>query len=301
MAPASRTKAEALVREPSLEDRFDHETDSLLHDAILDGWNAQRSRLAVALWDVHALDSLRPVRTLPQCRRQLGKVIVLPRCEPFNALPIHARRTFVRTDLCPCGRQRLGREHLVYQTEPLTAFDAVDQRRSCWKRASSTRHPFRPHLSFGPRNHGTGLCIVRSRCRHSRCCLCFSPGRHASTFLPTFPRRGFASRASRDPFGRDHISTMRALTPDGLAHARRVSPLALLCLPDIPPPTTQCKPSVVVLTSSRSIRPHDPGFATNEQARPCTSPKRIRHPTGCPFASGCSPPRIAATQLPSAT
>jgi len=42
-------------------------------------------------------------------------------------------------------------------------------------------------------------------------------------------------------------------------------------------------------------------FAMNEQARRCTPPKRVRHPTGCRFASGCSPPRLAATQLPSAT
>jgi hypothetical protein len=30
-------------------------------------------------------------------------------------------------------------------------------------------------------------------------------------------------------------------------------------------------------------------------------PKRVRHPAGCPFASGCFPPRLTATQLPSAT
>ena len=28
-------------------------------------------------------------------------------------------------------------------------------------------------------------------------------------------------------------------------------------------------------------------------------PNRVRQPTGCSFASGCSPPRLAATQLPS--
>src|SRR5580658_9724125 len=45
----------------------------------------------------------------------------------------------------------------------------------------------------------------------------------------------------------------------------------------------------------------DPGFAMNEQARRTTPPKQVRHPAGCSFASGCSPPHIAATQLPSAT
>ena len=45
----------------------------------------------------------------------------------------------------------------------------------------------------------------------------------------------------------------------------------------------------------------DPGFAMNEQARRTMPPKRVRYPAGCSFASSCSPPRIAATQLPSAT
>ena len=38
----------------------------------------------------------------------------------------------------------------------------------------------------------------------------------------------------------------------------------------------------------------------NEQARRAMPPKRVRYPAGCSFASGFSPPRLAATQLPSA-
>jgi hypothetical protein len=37
------------------------------------------------------------------------------------------------------------------------------------------------------------------------------------------------------------------------------------------------------------------------QARRYTTPNRVRHPADRQFASGCSPPRLAATQLPSAT
>ena len=44
-----------------------------------------------------------------------------------------------------------------------------------------------------------------------------------------------------------------------------------------------------------------PGFAMESQARRNTTPNRVRHPTDRQFASGCSPPRLAATQLPSAT
>src|SRR5919109_2340872 len=39
----------------------------------------------------------------------------------------------------------------------------------------------------------------------------------------------------------------------------------------------------------------------NEQARRSSPPNRVRSPTDQQFALGCSPPRFAATQLPSAT
>ncbi len=42
-------------------------------------------------------------------------------------------------------------------------------------------------------------------------------------------------------------------------------------------------------------------FTMNEVARRYTRPNRVRHPTDCMFASGCSPPRLMTTQLPSAT
>ena len=43
-------------------------------------------------------------------------------------------------------------------------------------------------------------------------------------------------------------------------------------------------------------------FALNPKAHRYARPNRVRHdPTDCMFASGCSPPRLAATQLPLAT
>ena len=53
MASATRTEAVASFRKPVLEDRLDDEPDSLLDDAILDRWNAQRPRPAIAFRDVH--------------------------------------------------------------------------------------------------------------------------------------------------------------------------------------------------------------------------------------------------------
>jgi hypothetical protein len=127
----------------------------------------------------------------------------------------------------------------------------------------------------------------------------FCPFRlHLPTPLPS--TRFCYPRFSRLP---RRCGTMRALTPAGLSHARQVSPLTLHCLPSIPTPTTSCAPDVAL--SATSARPVGslaaPGFATSEQARQRTPPNRVRHPTGCSFASGCSPPRLAATQLPSAT
>ena len=42
-------------------------------------------------------------------------------------------------------------------------------------------------------------------------------------------------------------------------------------------------------------------FALESQARRSSPPNRVRYPTDQQFTSGCSPPRLAATQLPSAT
>jgi hypothetical protein len=42
-------------------------------------------------------------------------------------------------------------------------------------------------------------------------------------------------------------------------------------------------------------------FALNPEARRYARPNRVRYPTDCMFVSGCSPPRVAATQLPLTT
>ena len=44
-----------------------------------------------------------------------------------------------------------------------------------------------------------------------------------------------------------------------------------------------------------------PGFAIHVQARRNTPPNRVCHPADRQFASGCSPPSLTTTQLPSAT
>ena len=122
--------------------------------------------------------------------------------------------------------------------------------------------------------------------------------RSASTFLPTFPRPGFALRAFRGSSPLRYYAgsaSCRALaSPTGLS-------AYLHGLPGIPSPTTSCARTSLCQSPQRVRLPCGPGFATNEQARRNTPPNRVRHPTGCSFASGCSPPRLAATQLPSAS
>ena len=139
-----------------------------------------------------------------------------------------------------------------------------------------------------------GLCAGRSLVGNPGALLLRSR-RHISTFLPTLPRTGFASRPFHDRFGPDHIGTMRALTPAGLAQTRQVSPLPSHCRPSIPTPTTSCA-SISLWPSHQRIE-----IGHLAQASPCSSRlaasrrrKRVRHPTGCSFASDCSPPRLAA-------
>ena len=90
-------------------------------------------------------------------------------------------------------------------------------------------------------------------------------------------------------------------TPGALAHARQVSPLSCLAVRASNPQPRKCSPGIAFAVASNVPGSQSSGFAIVTQARRCTPPKRVRHPAGCSFASGCFPPRLTATQLPSAT
>ena len=143
----------------------------------------------------------------------------------------------------------------------------------------------------------TGFCPLLSRFRHCRDCFLLHSEPRASTFLPPFPRSGFAARPSPRP--RPHRGNMKALTPAGLTPGRQVSPLTPPCRPGIPTSTTRTAHRSLCQSPQR--RRLLPGFALNEQARHSLTPNQVRHPTDCRFTSGCSPPRLTATQLPSIT
>ena len=80
----------------------------------------------------------------------------------------------------------------------------------------------------------------------------------------------------------------------------QVSPLHACCLPAIPSPTTPWTPRIALTPCTQRAR-RVPGFAIHSQARRSNTPNRVRHPTDWPFAFRCFPPRLAATQLRSAT
>ena len=107
--------------------------------------------------------------------------------------------------------------------------------------------------------------------RHGLCCPCFS--RFA-------PQRYYA--------GSDSCP----------ARTHRTGLSASFALPsEYPAPNHIVSLNVAfTVTSAHQDRPVGPGFAVLRQARHITPPKRVRYPAGYSFASGCSPPRIAATQ-----
>ena len=149
----------------------------------------------------------------------------------------------------------------------------------------------------------SGLC---SRCRHCRR-LCFrASGHHASIFL-----RPFAPPALPG-----FVATMDALTParrlfgclamnTGLLRSRSPCFTCRAFRPfRLQPPVT----SHVVAFDTLPLSVDGASAFATVWASPFASrlagrtrPNRVRHPTDWSFTSGCSPPRLAATQLRSVT
>src|SRR5439155_26772311 len=147
-----------------------------------------------------------------------------------------------------------------------------------------------------PLSAAASFCPLRSLVRHSRGGLLRHSRPRTSNFLPPFPRGGFASHPFRRAPRHRYYEGSDSCRPHP---DRQVSPLTPPCRPGIPTSTTRAV--------RRSLcQPHQrrrllPGFALNEQARHGITPNQVRHPTDCRLTSGCSPPRLAATQLPSIT
>ena len=182
------------------------------------------------------------------------------------------------------GEQPLCRVEDISYLPPRTPLPSAANMRSLHPVAST--HD--PHGSFA-----SAPCLTLTGTDSAR--ICSQRGSHASTFLPPVPRRCFATSASRgfSPLryheGSDsytaHLPCRSPRLPRHTFLSFRLQPRGL---PDHRLPPRQ-----------RDRRVSD--FAMNEQARRSSPPNRVRHPTDRQFALGCSPPRLAATQLPSAT
>ena len=91
---------------------------------------------------------------------------------------------------------------------------------------------------------------------------------------------------------------MGTLTAASVHLPWQLSPLISRHLPSVPPSTTWCaRASLCPVTFS--VHGGFSDFATIPQTRRYTQPNQVRFPADRPFAFGCSPPRLATTQLPS--
>src|SRR3990170_4292149 len=190
-AAPTRTKAVTRLLKLSLKDRFDHQLQCRLHDAVFDHGNPQRAHLAAPFGNLHAPYRLWPVLSRPKRSLKFFQIDFCPCLKLLHALPIPPRRSGVVLYFLPRRLKRLLSVHLVYQAKPFPSFDAVFQRR---------QHVLAPHRGFYPRPvSALDFCALCSPCGHCRR-LAFALPRcvaHASTFLPPVPRRSFALCASR--------------------------------------------------------------------------------------------------------
>jgi len=191
------------------------------------------------------------------------------------------------------------------------------------------QHAFRPHMTFHPlpilRAGFSRLCSPFGHCRGVRFVVC---GLHSSTFLRPFTPRALPR----------FLANMDALTPgrrvlrtytrgNELPTCPGQVSLVHMALSSLHSVTNHPTRPVIasMLPTQRDrlpvlgLRPANPlpcrglanlwqttcfrpcsslDFAIDEKARRCVRPNRVRPPTDCKFVSGCSPPRLAATQLP---
>ena len=137
-----------------------------------------------------------------------------------------------------------------------------------------------------------GICALLSRFRHFRRCSLPLFIHRASTFLPPLPQGGFAVRLSS---GFRRNGTMKALNSCP-ARTCETGLAAYSALPSGHPiPNHAVRPDIAFIVTSAC--PACSRLRHERAGSPRSTANRFRFATGCPFASSCSPPRIAAAQL----
>src|SRR5208337_3634105 len=281
-----------------LEDGFDYHPQRSLNDSVTHTGYPQRSLLlAAGLINICSANRSRPIASRAKSfgkPRDLFREVFL---EVLNTLMIRAGTTSVALDRRPCGGKGRRPLDLIDQAEPYASLHPLTE---------GLQHAFRPHMAFHP------VPILRAgfsrsyspfgHYRELRFVLC---GLHSSTFLHPFAPRALP---------RFH-ALMGALTPVQGAlrtlHKRNEHPprpeqvslvnTARTSLHSVTNHLT--RPAVAsTLPTQRSRLPEIEvsglDFTLSEEARRYVRPKRVRFTTDCKFAAGCSPPRLAATQLP---
>ena len=139
-----------------------------------------------------------------------------------------------------------------------------------------------------------GLCALSNPFGYCRRFVCSGMAlTHPPSCLPSL---GAALLSAPLAASRRH-GTMETLTPAPLTRSAALP--AFLATPSCRSVSNHVGCLAIATPRLRVQRFSD--FALESQARRSSPPNRVRHPTDRPFALGCSPPRFAATQLPSAT
>jgi len=284
-----------------LEDRLDNQPYRRLDYPIPhDGYPQGPLLFTAKLVYIGPLDRSRSVGPCAKFFFQPGDVLLQSLLKPLHAFMIRPGTAFVPSDRLPGGVKGRWPVHLIDQAEPNASFHPLDEGLQHAIRPYRTFHPvIRPSFSrlFSPA--GAGHCHGDRFVLYRHC---------TSTFL-----RPFAPRPLRRFF-----TTMDALTSARWALLTLIRGNELPSCPDQVSLVHTARPSIHPVTKHltrpaiASLLPTQrdrlpgtitPGldFALSPQARRYVRPNRVRHPTGCMFASGCSPPRLTAAQLPSTT
>ena len=302
LAPTPRTEPVAVFGKPCFPDRFQREAQGRLDDPVAHRRDTQRSLLGAArLVDPRPQDRQRFVGALPQLSIESLQVLFSTPLEHLHAFGVDAGGPRVGLDSRPGSPQGRKRVHLINQAEPFASFHPLFE---------GGQHAFRPDRRFGPCPAGTARSRLFSGGFCHRHCRGFGvrrPSHHASTFLHPFAPRALPRfYATMDALSSARLTLAGPLTPDrdhGFMH--RAVPSFCLHPPGVPGHRFRTFSRV-----HRDRLPCGPLWGpTGIGASPLpsrlaatTQPYRVRHyPTDRRFTSGCSPPHLAVTQLPSVT
>src|SRR5215469_1669092 len=285
---ATTSRAEAVAARPELrfKDRLDDHLESRLHDPVLDRRDPQRTGSPVAFGDLHPFDRVRPVAASLQTVLEFLQIPLGLCREPFDALPVHPGRPLVARDFLPRRCQGRRSNDLVHQTVPLASFDAVAQRR---------HHALGPDRCFRPppltAAAGFCPCVAFSGTPEAACCLI--PDSAPPTSCPPslgavlLPALFTAYRGS---------GTTKAVTPADLTRPAGLSAYSALPSRPVALPVASAPSVASRLRHERAGSPQT--YAESGSSSPACAGAGS---TDCRFTSGCSPPRLTATQLPSIT